>query len=112
MPARFFCDETDLALGKALEETHGEDIVYPGPDLARGAIPTWLRRAVSPESFVMLPVVVNGVCIGAIYCDFTSPDKNQYRYILEGFDSDWIDGDLFRRATYTSLPSGAMTPGG
>ena len=40
MAARFFCDETDLALGKALEETHGEDIVYPGhaglPEVPRG----------------------------------------------------------------------------
>ena len=40
MPARFFCDETDLALGKALEQIHGEDIVYPGhaglPEVRRG----------------------------------------------------------------------------
>ena len=40
MSARFFCDETDLALGKALERIHGEDIVYPGhaglPEVRRG----------------------------------------------------------------------------
>ena len=29
MPARFFVDENDLALGKALAEQHG-DVVYPG----------------------------------------------------------------------------------
>ena len=38
--------------------------------------------------------------------DFMSPDKNQYRYILEGFDSDWIQVDEFRRAVYTNLPAG------
>ncbi len=40
MPARFFVDENDLALGKALAEEHG-DIVYPGhpelPEVPRGA---------------------------------------------------------------------------
>ena len=33
MPARFFVDENDLALGKALAELHG-NVVFPGhPDL-------------------------------------------------------------------------------
>ena len=38
--------------------------------------------------------------------DFTSPDKNQYRYKLEGFEDEWTDPGQFRRATYTNLPSG------
>ncbi|XOV87547.1 MAG: two-component regulator propeller domain-containing protein [Pseudomonadota bacterium] len=38
--------------------------------------------------------------------DFASPDKNTYRYMLDGFDEDWIDPENFRRATYTNLPSG------
>jgi diguanylate cyclase (GGDEF)-like protein len=38
--------------------------------------------------------------------DFMSPDKNQYRYILEGFDEDWVEADEIRRATYTNLPAG------
>lgn len=41
MAARFFVDENDLALGKALAEAHG-DVVYPGhpglPEVARGAL--------------------------------------------------------------------------
>ncbi len=41
--------------------------------------------------------------------DFTSPDKNQYRYQLEGFDDHWIEGDGFRRATYTNLMPGRYT---
>jgi hypothetical protein len=39
LPARFFVDENDLALGKALAEEHG-DVVYPGhrdlPEVRRG----------------------------------------------------------------------------
>ena len=38
--------------------------------------------------------------------DFVSPDKNQYRYRMTGFDEAWTDADRFRRATYTNLPAG------
>lgn len=41
MSARFFVDENDLALGKALEAVHG-DVVYPGhpdlPSVPRGSL--------------------------------------------------------------------------
>ena len=41
MTARFFVDENDLALGKALRDLHN-DIVYPGhvelPEIPRGAL--------------------------------------------------------------------------
>ena len=41
MTARFFVDENDLALGKALREIH-DDVVYPGhvelPEIPRGAL--------------------------------------------------------------------------
>ncbi|MFK7848990.1 MAG: ATP-binding protein, partial [Rhodothermales bacterium] len=37
---------------------------------------------------------------------FSSPEKNQYKYRLEGFEDDWNEvGDL-RQATYTNLPAG------
>jgi diguanylate cyclase (GGDEF)-like protein len=38
--------------------------------------------------------------------DFASPDKNQYLYMLQGFDDGWTDPGQFRRATYTNLPAG------
>ncbi|MEE4355477.1 MAG: two-component regulator propeller domain-containing protein, partial [Desulfococcaceae bacterium] len=38
---------------------------------------------------------------------YTSPSKNRYAYMLEGFDKDWIYTDSHRRfATYTNLHSG------
>jgi hypothetical protein len=41
LPARFFVDENDLALGRSLAEQHG-DVVYPGhadlPEVPRGAL--------------------------------------------------------------------------
>ena len=38
---------------------------------------------------------------------YVSPEKNQYAYIMEGFDSEWISAGTERRfATYTNLDSG------
>lgn len=38
--------------------------------------------------------------------DFTAPEKNQYRYKLEGFDENWIEAGNDNRATYTNVPAG------
>lgn len=38
--------------------------------------------------------------------DFLNPEKNQYRYMLEGFDDDWIENGTRNTATYTNLPAG------
>ena len=40
------------------------------------------------------------------YC---SPEKNQYAYIMEGFDRDWNYVGSQHRATYTNLPAGTYT---
>ncbi len=41
--------------------------------------------------------------------DFTNPEKNQYKYIMEGFDEDWIDSGKRRFVTYTNLDPGEYT---
>lgn len=41
--------------------------------------------------------------------DFNAPEQNEYRYKLEGFDSDWIELQNRRIATFTNLPSGKYT---
>jgi len=38
--------------------------------------------------------------------DFLDPDKNQFRYMLDGFDQQWIDNGTRNTATYTNLPPG------
>jgi signal transduction histidine kinase/ligand-binding sensor domain-containing protein len=35
---------------------------------------------------------------------YTLPSKNRFRYMLEGFDRNWIDAGIVRTASYTSLP--------
>jgi signal transduction histidine kinase/DNA-binding response OmpR family regulator len=37
---------------------------------------------------------------------YSDPSKNQYKYMLENFDEDWIDAGTQRNATYTNLDAG------
>ena len=41
--------------------------------------------------------------------DFTNPLKNRYKYILEGFDKEWIDAGNQRFAAYANLSPGQYT---
>lgn len=41
--------------------------------------------------------------------DFTRPEKNQYAYMMEGFDNDWIYSGSRRYASYTNLDGGTYT---
>lgn len=42
--------------------------------------------------------------------DYSAPERNQYAYRLEGFDTDWVAADSLRRqATYTNLAPGDYT---
>jgi signal transduction histidine kinase/ligand-binding sensor domain-containing protein/CheY-like chemotaxis protein len=41
--------------------------------------------------------------------DFTNPQKNQYAYMLEGFDENWIQCGTRREAFYTNLDGGNYT---
>jgi diguanylate cyclase (GGDEF)-like protein len=39
--------------------------------------------------------------------DFADPERLQFRYRLNGFESDWVDGGSLRQAIYTKLPPGS-----
>lgn len=41
--------------------------------------------------------------------NFLHAQKNEYKYMLEGFDEDWRTADLTRRVTYTNLDAGDYT---
>jgi diguanylate cyclase (GGDEF)-like protein len=38
--------------------------------------------------------------------DYAAPELNRYAYMLEGFDTQWMDLGRFRRVTYTNLDAG------
>jgi signal transduction histidine kinase/ligand-binding sensor domain-containing protein len=39
--------------------------------------------------------------------DFTAPEKNAYRYMMEGLDRDWVSCSSRRYASYANLPPGS-----
>jgi len=41
--------------------------------------------------------------------NYTLPEKNRYKYKLEGLDQDWYDAGAKRYARYVGLPDGAYT---
>lgn len=92
----------------------------------RGVIvvdPNRIQRAVPPPRVVVEDVIVNGMSerpedvtsLGPgqsnltfryTALSFTAPARITFRYILEGFDKDWIDAGVRREAYYTNLPPG------
>lgn len=51
----------------------------------------------------------NMVSINFAALSYISPEKNQYAYMLEGFDKDWIYTGSDHKAVYTNLPAGDYT---
>jgi len=41
--------------------------------------------------------------------DFVAPDKNRFKYQLQGLDDDWVDAGAKHQVTYTNLPAGDYT---
>ena len=41
--------------------------------------------------------------------DYTAPQRNRYRYRLEGFDEEWVDSGTRNRVTFTNLDPGRYT---
>lgn len=38
--------------------------------------------------------------------NYTNPSQNRYKYKLEGYDPDWVEGNVTRLARYSQLPHG------
>ncbi len=58
---------------------------------------------------IQLSYEENFITIKYAALDFTNPEKNQYAYKLEGFNSDWIYPGNNNTAVYTNLNPGSYT---
>jgi signal transduction histidine kinase/ligand-binding sensor domain-containing protein/DNA-binding response OmpR family regulator len=66
-----------------------------------------LRQSISYSHQIELYPEDNIVTFEFAALHYAIPEKNSYRYKLEGFDKDWVTTDPLRRsATYTNLRSG------
>ncbi|MFA6542101.1 MAG: two-component regulator propeller domain-containing protein [Bacteroidota bacterium] len=65
-----------------------------------------LQRSITETDSVTLEYSQNMFSIQFAALDFHSPKKNRYKYMLEGFDHQWIVSPPSRLATYTNLDPG------
>ena len=83
-------------------------------DLQRNAIPPPVRiekviadrHTYDASSPIRLPPLVRDIEIDYTALSLVAPEKNRFRYKLEGHDRDWIDAGNRRQAFYSDLDPG------
>lgn len=65
-----------------------------------------LQLPVHLSSGMEIPYSSNMVTFTFATMEFAAPELHEYRYILEGFDLDWIDAGKTNNAVYTNLDPG------
>ena len=77
--------------------------IFPGQEL-------FLPNNLPYTQQIELPFEKNSFTFEFAALDYINPQKNQYKYKLEGVNSDWITTDATRRyASYTQLAPGSYT---
>jgi len=65
-----------------------------------------LQKDISETKELKLSYQQNVISFDFVALNFTRPEKNQYAYMLEGFDTDWNYVGTTRSASYTNLDPG------
>lgn len=65
-----------------------------------------LRRHISSIDNLSLNYDHNIFSFDFVALHYSNPAKNQYKYILEGFDNEWIEAKNRNYASYTNIPPG------
>ena len=68
-----------------------------------------LNKHISHTKEISLNHKQSVLTFGFAALNFTSTEKNQYAYMMEGFDKEWNYVGTQRYATYTNLPPGKYT---
>lgn len=68
-----------------------------------------LTEQLDRQKTIVLKYNESNITIGYCALNFVFSDRNQYAYILEGFDRDWNQAGSRREAYYTNIPPGEYT---
>nr|MBX2821737.1 hypothetical protein [Rhodothermaceae bacterium] len=68
-----------------------------------------LKQSIRLAESITLSAKQNDVTIDYVGVQPNSPELQQYRYKLEGFDEEWIDAGQQRSARYSLIPAGDYT---
>lgn len=86
-----------------LQILHGSVLIRPGLDVFR-------KKSYAEAEEIVLPYEDYLMTIEFSALDFTIPEKNQYKYRLEGVDNQWREVDAANRfARYMNLSPGTYT---
>ncbi len=77
-------------------------LIEPGPN-------SLLKKDINSLEYIEIPYVDNAITIRYSGLHFTSPENNQYSYILEGFMENWQDVGNKREVSFTNLDPGIYT---
>ena len=68
-----------------------------------------LKNTIYLEKKIVLPYEDNMITFEFAALDFVAPERNQYKYKMQGFDKDWVNSGNIHVATYTNLDPGTYT---
>jgi len=69
----------------------------------------WSVGALVEYGEIVLPYRDNAFSVEFAALNFRMPERNQYAYLLEGFDREWVYSETRRYASYTNLRPGTYT---
>ncbi|MBD0404237.1 two-component regulator propeller domain-containing protein [Flammeovirga sp. EKP202] len=67
---------------------------------------TILKKSITNTSEILLDYFQNVITFSFVSLNMINPEKNEYAYIMEGFDKDWNYVGKKREAIYTNLDPG------
>ena len=79
------------------------DLIKPGAPRSP------LSSNITETEEIVLPYTLNEFTFEFAALNFSQAFKNQYAYILEGYDKNWHDAGSQRKASYAQVPPGAYT---
>jgi signal transduction histidine kinase/DNA-binding response OmpR family regulator/ligand-binding sensor domain-containing protein len=98
-PLELVADTTEVKTILSSLKVNNQEIIRP--------ISGMLTENISTANVLVLDYLHNNFELKFSALDFLSPEKNLYRYMLEGYNKDWIETTSKNRtATYTNLNPG------
>ncbi|WP_020528030.1 hybrid sensor histidine kinase/response regulator transcription factor [Flexithrix dorotheae] len=85
------------------------DFLIANKKVVPGAENSPLKKNISETELIELNHKHSVISFEFVALNYLSPQKNQYAYILEGFDQDWNYVGAQNQATYTNLNPGEYT---
>lgn len=96
---------------KIIDNKRVPPVYITGFDLFNRPVPvggkdTPLHNDILFTKKILLKHNQTAITLRVLALNYTSPEKNQYAYMLDGFDQGWIHAGTNRSAVYTNIPPG------